>query len=161
MLRSVVSRKCPPGRFALSHFCRSARTHAVIFRRKITWVRPLLPFPSRTGWDSNPRGREPTRFPIVRLKPLGHPSTALGAADGHKTIFLEASGMDAASPRRLAEVPPGALRAARSCRSARTLLVIFLRKITWVQTLQSSLSTEGVGFEPTRCCHQRLSRAPP
>ena len=28
----------------------------------------------RTGWDSNPRGREPTRFPIVRLKPLGHPS---------------------------------------------------------------------------------------
>ena len=20
--------------------------------------------------------------------------------------------------------------------------------------------TEGVGFEPTRCCHQRLSRAP-
>ena len=30
----------------------------------------------RTGWDSNPRGREPTRFPIVRLKPLGHPSHA-------------------------------------------------------------------------------------
>jgi hypothetical protein len=28
----------------------------------------------RTGWDSNPRGRLPTRFPIVRLKPLGHPS---------------------------------------------------------------------------------------
>ena len=36
-----------------------ARTHADI---------------QRTGWDSNPRGREPTRFPIVRLKPLGHPS---------------------------------------------------------------------------------------
>ena len=28
----------------------------------------------RTGWDSNPRGLSPTRFPIVRLKPLGHPS---------------------------------------------------------------------------------------
>lgn len=28
----------------------------------------------RTGWDSNPRGLAPTRFPIVRLKPLGHPS---------------------------------------------------------------------------------------
>ena len=38
----------------------------------------------RTGWDSNPRGREPTRFPIVRLKPLGHPSTALRAAEGHR-----------------------------------------------------------------------------
>ncbi len=33
--------------------------------------------PQRTGWDSNPRGREPTRFPIVRLKPLGHPSEQL------------------------------------------------------------------------------------
>jgi hypothetical protein len=29
----------------------------------------------RTGWDSNPRGLlDPTRFPIVLLKPLGHPS---------------------------------------------------------------------------------------
>ena len=34
----------------------------------------------RTGWDSNPRGREPTRFPIVRLKPLGHPSSKLGTS---------------------------------------------------------------------------------
>ena len=34
-----------------------------------------LPIPyQRTGWDSNPRGLAPTRFPIVRLKPLGHPS---------------------------------------------------------------------------------------
>ena len=29
---------------------------------------------TRTEWDSNPRGLSPTRFPIVRLKPLGHPS---------------------------------------------------------------------------------------
>ena len=28
----------------------------------------------RTGRDSNPRGQMPTRFPVVRLKPLGHPS---------------------------------------------------------------------------------------
>src|SRR3989442_15162083 len=29
----------------------------------------------RTGWDSNPRNGCPlTRFPSVRLKPLGHPS---------------------------------------------------------------------------------------
>ena len=33
-------------------------------------------FQPRTGWDSNPRGLSPTRFPIVRLKPLGHPSLA-------------------------------------------------------------------------------------
>ena len=26
---------------------------------------------------------------------------------------------------------------------------------------QQTTSAEGVGFEPTRCCHQRLSRAPP
>ena len=36
--------------------------------------RGLPPTVKRTGWDSNPRGRKPTRFPIVRLKPLGHPS---------------------------------------------------------------------------------------
>ena len=32
----------------------------------------------RTGWDSNPRGQMPTRFPVVRLKPLGHPSFKTG-----------------------------------------------------------------------------------
>ena len=34
------------------------------------WAAPT----ERTGWDSNPRGQMPTRFPVVRLKPLGHPS---------------------------------------------------------------------------------------
>ena len=43
-----------------------------------TWVR-LTALRLRTGWDSNPRGRKPTRFPIVRLKPLGHPSRPQGA----------------------------------------------------------------------------------
>src|SRR3989442_13842528 len=34
----------------------------------------------RTGWDSNPRNGCPlTRFPSVRLKPLGHPSELLNA----------------------------------------------------------------------------------
>src|SRR6266536_5282505 len=33
----------------------------------------------RTGWDSNPRNGCPfTRFPSVRLQPLGHPSSARG-----------------------------------------------------------------------------------
>ncbi len=36
----------------------------------------------RTEWDSNPRGLSPTRFPIVRLKPLGHPSRYLFDASG-------------------------------------------------------------------------------
>src|SRR2546422_1361802 len=35
---------------------------------------------TRTGWDSNPRNGCPlTRFPSVRLKPLGHPSELLNA----------------------------------------------------------------------------------
>ena len=53
------------------------------------WVRiqTLLLIQKRTGWDSNPRGREPTRFPIVRLKPLGHPSRhARGRV--HETVAL-------------------------------------------------------------------------
>jgi hypothetical protein len=34
-----------------------------------------LSAPWRRGWDSNPRdGFPPTRFPSVRLQPLGHPS---------------------------------------------------------------------------------------
>ena len=36
----------------------------------------------RRGWDSNPRdGFPPTRFPSVRLQPLGHPSWALSVRD--------------------------------------------------------------------------------
>ena len=32
------------------------------------------------GWDSNPRDScPPTRFPSVRLRPLGHPSSAFAA----------------------------------------------------------------------------------
>lgn len=38
--------------------------------------------PQRTGWDSNPRGLSPTRFPIVRLKPLGHPSLICRSRSG-------------------------------------------------------------------------------
>ena len=42
-------------------------------------------FEQRTEWDSNPRRLAPTRFPIVRLKPLGHPScTVHPRAEGER-----------------------------------------------------------------------------
>ena len=62
----------------------------------------------RTGWDSNPRGREPTRFPIVRLKPLGHPS--------HETDVVHRPGVGWTS-----------------LRSARPHWVKSLRDFTWVR----------------------------
>ena len=49
-----------------------------------------LLFNQRTEWDSNPRGLSPTRFPIVRLKPLGHPSRNRYVVAGtHSGIFSE------------------------------------------------------------------------
>ena len=103
----------------------------------------------RTGWDSNPRGREPTRFPIVRLKPLGHPSRhARGHV--HETSRLSVD------PSAVFLVEPGVgwLRYAR--RSASQIARGFESKNLWVYR-----KTEGVGFEPTRTVVQRLSRAPP
>ena len=47
----------------------------------------------RREWDSNPRGAlTPTRFPSVRLKPLGHPSNSaalyprLGRTQGSRSF---------------------------------------------------------------------------
>ena len=56
---------------------RSCRTHSAIFFKDRVGSKPTFNLSTqevRTGWDSNPRGCKPTRFPIVRLKPLGHPS---------------------------------------------------------------------------------------
>src|SRR6266496_6519663 len=60
-------------------------------------VRFHIPFPvdqlfRRTGWDSNPRnGCQLTRFPSVRLQPLGHLSRhhkVIGASDSLKTAAV-------------------------------------------------------------------------
>src|SRR5690606_38763828 len=61
------------------HLPRSARPTLAIFSEDRRGFEFSL-FGQRTGWDSNPRGREPTRFPIVRLKPLGHPSSSNGGS---------------------------------------------------------------------------------
>ena len=46
----------------------------------------ILEGASRTGWDSNPRGQMPTRFPVVRLKPLGHPSLIAGPREDRRSV---------------------------------------------------------------------------
>lgn len=110
----------------------------------------LLLIQKRTGWDSNPRGREPTRFPIVRLKPLGHPSSY--ARD-------ESTRPCASRWIRpfVGSVEPewdSSLRAnhhlARSTRP--TLCDLLCRSPAWVRirNLSDLLQAEGVGFEPTR-----------
>ena len=47
---------------------------SALLRRSLPGSLPwgLAATSQRTGWDSNPRGLAPTRFPIVLLKPLGH-----------------------------------------------------------------------------------------
>ena len=72
---SLVSRKYRLGRFARVPLAARLEPDAAIrFASRRGFER--TDYGLRTGWDSNPRGREPTRFPIVRLKPLGHPSNA-------------------------------------------------------------------------------------
>src|SRR5436190_17055548 len=72
----------------------------------------------RTGWDSNPRNGCPlTRFPSVRLQPLGHPSELLDAEEKlirhcaayHGQPFRGAS--EEARPRTSPIVAPCTVRA--------------------------------------------------
>src|SRR3972149_7588315 len=103
------------------------------------WVRspePLCFLIKRTEWDSNPRGLSPTRFPIVRLKPLGHPSRrhfACLVRDG-------GSGMGLALLGRLAS--GSAQTHFASCFAVRVGSI--------PRTSLAFPLTEGVGFEPTR-----------
>ena len=148
---------------------------------------------STDGVGFEPTRTMSTRFPIVRLKPLGHPSrygrgefarpserrtSSLRSPSLHRGGMGSAcspsptgSGMGSLrEPRRGLTGRP--LRDEREGRSARTHGPSSLRESGWVRTGRSSDracpralpgldSTEGVGFEPTRCKHQRLSRAPP
>ncbi len=128
---------------------------------------------TRTGWDSNPRGREPTRFPIVRLKPLGHPSSTLGRIARQTRIrhpsglrFSGGSGMD--SLRSRVAGMPALARFARITTPARSTRPRAPRPA-------SQLARVGSNPEPVRrffsggsgirthadLSVQRLSRAPP
>jgi hypothetical protein len=81
-LCSAASRDIPLGALrANHHLAPLGSTHAPDLLRRSPRGFEFMSCCSfkRTGWDSNPRGREPTRFPIVRLKPLGHPSSPLGS----------------------------------------------------------------------------------
>ncbi len=70
----------------------------------------------RTGWDSNPRGLAPTRFPIVRLKPLGHPSRIQSTAEPLPRVPMQRREWDStegvgfeptrAFAQRLSRAPP-------------------------------------------------------
>jgi hypothetical protein len=130
----------------------------------------------RTGWDSNPRGREPTRFPIVRLKPLGHPSSpldstprsALCSADRVWVRIQEPVGLsktEGVGWLRVSRDSPLTRFARSPLRPARldpTLRDLLRRSLRGFESKPVGLSkTEGVGFEPTRTVVQRLSRAPP
>ena len=111
-----------------------SRTHPVIFCEDHVGSNVAI-INQRTGWDSNPRGREPTRFPIVRLKPLGHPSTALRAADGHKTIsFTEGVGWTLLRTVVSRNCPLRRFALPTPAAQLEPTLVIFRRKITWVRT---------------------------
>ena len=60
----------------------------------------------RTGWDLNPRDIcMPTRFPGVRLKPLGHPSRSLS-----KRRSRDSNPGGPVSTQRLSRAPPLATR---------------------------------------------------
>ncbi len=106
-------------------------------------------FDLRTEWDSNPRGLAPTRFPIVRLKPLGHPSRHRRAAARPQNLIAS----------QLTEgVGWTSLRSARTHAASS----FGVRRGFSSHHHPVLLSTEGVGFEPTRAFWaQRLSRAPP
>ena len=121
------SRVLPFWRFAVP--CLAARVKPTLrSSSKISWVRTPVPFLStqpRTGWDSNPRGREPTRFPIVRLKPLGHPSNEAVV----RPVFTTFTAGVGLSCGRFAILAP--LHSPRSFRAKPTLRSSL--KSTWVE----------------------------
>ena len=146
---------------------RSTRPHASALLRRSRVGSNLSPAaPSkRTGWDSNPRGREPTRFPIVRLKPLGHPSSSLGTNPPRHCARRWARPVCSVNQRRewdglaaLAvsrDFPLGALGAintpARSTRPNAPRSAAQLARVgSNPEPVRRFFSAEGVGFEPTR-----------
>ena len=118
--------------------------------------------PTSPSWySSNGRGGIRTH---VGINPHDFQSCALSRSATRPSFRLEngGSGIDLRSPSailgRLAHYPPERFAPSHLGRSAQTHATS-----AWVRTHLNTVAllAEGVGFEPTRTCVQRLSRASP
>ena len=102
--------------------------------------------PERTGWDSNPRGRMPTRFPVVRLKPLGHPSFDTGQ--------IGAPGFEPGTSATRTQRSTGLSHAPWRWESPAARAPVS-------RPATGKMSAEAEGLEPPSACARRISSAVP